>query len=34
VSSTKSMIGHTFGAADAIEAIFCPVATRDVLDQL
>jgi hypothetical protein len=34
VSSTKSMIGHTFGAADAIEAIFCPLATRDGLDQL
>jgi 3-oxoacyl-[acyl-carrier-protein] synthase II len=29
VSSTKSMMGHTFGAAGAIEAIMCAFALRD-----
>ena len=29
VSSTKSMMGHTFGAAGAIEAIMCILALRD-----
>jgi 3-oxoacyl-[acyl-carrier-protein] synthase II len=29
VSSTKSMMGHTFGAAGAIEAILCVLALRD-----
>jgi 3-oxoacyl-[acyl-carrier-protein] synthase II len=29
VSSTKSMMGHTFGAAGAIEAIMCVMAVRD-----
>jgi 3-oxoacyl-[acyl-carrier-protein] synthase II len=29
VSSTKSMMGHTFGAAGAIEAIMCVFALRD-----
>jgi 3-oxoacyl-[acyl-carrier-protein] synthase II len=29
VSSTKSMMGHTFGAAGAIEAIMCTLALRD-----
>ena len=29
VSSTKSMMGHTFGAAGAIEAIMCMLAIRD-----
>ena len=29
VSSTKSMMGHTFGAAGAIEAIMCVLAVRD-----
>jgi 3-oxoacyl-[acyl-carrier-protein] synthase II len=28
VSSTKSMMGHTFGAAGAIEAIMCILALR------
>jgi 3-oxoacyl-[acyl-carrier-protein] synthase II len=29
VSSTKSVMGHTFGAAGAIEAIMCVLAVRD-----
>src|SRR5204863_219044 len=29
VSLTKSMMGHTFGAAGAIEAIMCVLAVRD-----
>ena len=29
VSSTKSMTGHTFGAAGAIEAIMCTLALHD-----
>ena len=29
VSSTKSMMGHTFGAAGAIESIMCILALRD-----
>jgi 3-oxoacyl-[acyl-carrier-protein] synthase II len=29
VSSTKSMMGHTFGAAGAIEGIMCALALRD-----
>jgi 3-oxoacyl-[acyl-carrier-protein] synthase II len=29
VSSTKSMMGHTFGAAGAIEAIMCVLAVRE-----
>ncbi|HEY0417431.1 MAG TPA: beta-ketoacyl-ACP synthase II [Gaiellaceae bacterium] len=29
VSSTKSMMGHTFGAAGAIESIMCALALRD-----
>jgi 3-oxoacyl-[acyl-carrier-protein] synthase II len=29
VSSTKSMMGHTFGAAGSIEAIMCVLALRD-----
>jgi 3-oxoacyl-[acyl-carrier-protein] synthase II len=29
VSSTKSMMGHTFGAAGAIEAIICVLALKD-----
>ena len=31
VSSTKSMMGHTFGAAGAIEAIMCILALRDAV---
>jgi 3-oxoacyl-[acyl-carrier-protein] synthase II len=31
VSSTKSMMGHTFGAAGAIEAIMCVLALREGL---
>jgi 3-oxoacyl-[acyl-carrier-protein] synthase II len=31
VSSTKSMMGHTFGAAGAIESIMCTLAIRDGL---
>jgi 3-oxoacyl-[acyl-carrier-protein] synthase II len=31
VSSTKSMMGHTFGAAGAIEAIMCVLALRDAV---
>jgi hypothetical protein len=36
VSSTKSMMGHTFGAAGAIEAIMCVLARRNAAadDQL
>jgi 3-oxoacyl-[acyl-carrier-protein] synthase II len=29
VSSTKSVMGHTFGAAGAIEAMMCVLAIRD-----